>query len=152
MYHNGKAQSIQSPRVPWPVVWIGSPHPLQRKRVCPPPTLDPSGVGDTHSFVGNERGSQFQTKVFCILIPSLWDTVKSSISPRGSAKLNHNTGLKKINGLPCSPGEPQHCHGGAPSVPGEENNMKNYSLNSRRSTPLQTIQTRSVALAINRLV
>jgi len=55
-------QSIQSARVPWPVVWIGSPHPLHRKRVCPF-RQDTSG-GDTHSLVGSRwgGGSQFRRR------------------------------------------------------------------------------------------
>jgi hypothetical protein len=58
----------------WPVVWIGSPRSLTRKRECP--HHDPRGR-DTHSFVGKgvvganlDEGTE--TMVVFVLIPSIW--------------------------------------------------------------------------------
>jgi hypothetical protein len=57
----------------WPVVRIGSPHPLHRKRVCPPSKIQVgghtlacgNGVGEANTDEGTD------TMVLCILIPSL---------------------------------------------------------------------------------
>ncbi len=77
----GSASSIQSAWVPWSVVWIGSPHPLHRKRLCP--SQDPSGGeegGHKLAFGRGGWGSQYRRRdrhfgtVLCILIPSLWDS------------------------------------------------------------------------------
>ncbi len=68
-YRTLAPRSIQSARVPWTVVWIGPPHPLNRKQ-----KWAHTGSKYTHSFVGkrwwganSDEGTD--TMVLYILIP-----------------------------------------------------------------------------------
>ncbi len=93
-YSTGKAQSIQSARVPPPppgrLNWLPSPPPPQASV----PPQDPSGGTHTRLLEGGGGGGEpIQMKGQTLRYGTLY---RYPISWRGSAKLNHNTVWRRL--------------------------------------------------------